>query len=126
LEVAPEQGAAAWGCDGTTTNATDTAIGTGAANTNTILRTSCGASTPAAAQLASNYAGGGCSGWYLPSADELALLIQQKAAVGGLAHLNYWSSSEVDANNAWYLRAGGSRSSGSKVAGFAVRAVRDL
>lgn len=39
--------------------------------------------------------------WYLPSRFELNLLYLQKDLVGGFDNY-YWSSSEFDANNAWY------------------------
>ncbi len=54
-------------------------------------------STPGiAAALASNYAGGGCAGWFLPSEDELNELYLQRAVVGGFANIRYWSSSEYN------------------------------
>jgi len=88
-----------WGCSGTTTGATGTAIGTGAANTATITGLACGAGSAAA--LASSYPGGGCTGWFLPSLGELNELYLQRAAVGGFASGNYWSSSEDSAFLAW-------------------------
>ena len=39
--------------------------------------------------------------WYLPSKQELNLLYQQKALVGGFSNSDYWSSSEINANEAW-------------------------
>jgi uncharacterized protein (TIGR02145 family) len=39
--------------------------------------------------------------WHLPSESELNYLCEQKAVVGSFANLDYWSSSELDANNAW-------------------------
>jgi len=123
-----DQGTAAWGCVGTATGATGTAVGTGASNTAAILAASCGTSTPAAAQMASNYTGGGCSGWYLPSKDELNLLIQQQAVVGGFAGSIYWSSSEFNINRAWVqFPIGGSQNDVSKVTpGLGVRAIRSF
>jgi len=100
LEAAPsDQVSAQWGCNGTVTGATGTAIGTGAANTATITGLPCGAGS--AAQIASNYTGGGCTGWFLPSQDELNELYLQKTVVGDFASDFYWSSSEFNANNAW-------------------------
>ena len=39
--------------------------------------------------------------WYLPSKHELNLLFQQKAIVGGFSNTDYWSSTEIDANESW-------------------------
>lgn len=82
----------------TTTGATAQALGTGNANTNTIV-ISQGAGSYAA-KLSSDLVIDGYSDWYLPSWDELKKLYLNKAAIGGFstgpvpASL-YWSSSEV-------------------------------
>jgi hypothetical protein len=39
--------------------------------------------------------------WYLPSKHELNLLYQQKVIVGGFSNGDYWSSTEINANEAW-------------------------
>jgi len=41
------------------------------------------------------------SGWHLPTKNELNLLYQQKAVVGGFASDLYWSSTEDDGVKAW-------------------------
>ncbi len=43
----------------------------------------------------------GYSDWYLPNKDELNKLYEAKSAVGGFADNIYWSSTEIDASNAW-------------------------
>jgi len=127
LEAAPSDQdggtGAPWGCGGTLIGGTGTAIGSGAANTAAILW---GCATPGiAAQLASAYAGGGCTGWYLPSQGELNALYQQRAVVGGFANEFYWSSSEYSVVNAWSQRfTDGFQINNSKVDSLRVRAVR--
>jgi hypothetical protein len=76
----------------TATGAIATAIGTGNANTNTIIENQGAGSY--AAQLCADLVLGGYSDWYLPSKDELNQLYLNKTAVGGFANANYWSSSE--------------------------------
>jgi len=125
LEAATaDQGTAPWGCVGTSIpGAIGTAIGDGAANTAAIL-TGCGDS-PIAAELASNYAGGGCTDWFLPSRDELNQLYLQRAVVGGFASTGYWSSSEFGAIHAWLKDFNsGNQGSFSKLGALRVRAVR--
>lgn len=41
-------------------------------------------------------------GWYLPTKDELNKLYHAKSAVGGFSDNYYWSSTEFDANYAWF------------------------
>jgi len=78
-----------------------------------------------AARVASAYAGGGCSGWFLPSQDELNALYLQRGVVGGFADDNYWSSSEVYAFLAWLqFFVSGSQVGIGKVKSLRVRAVR--
>jgi hypothetical protein len=40
--------------------------------------------------------------WYLPSKYELNLLYLQKTVVGGFANGEYWSSTEIDDDQAWF------------------------
>ena len=114
-----------WGCVGTLTGASGTAVGTGAANTAAIL--SACTTVGIAAQICHAYNGGGYTDWYLPSLDELNKLYLNKAAIGGLSFASYWSSTEIDANNAWFENSNdGSQWNGNKAAGPYVRAVRSF
>ncbi|MFN4769341.1 MAG: DUF1566 domain-containing protein [Candidatus Kapaibacterium sp.] len=68
-----------------------------------------------AAKLCDDLNVGGVTGWYLPSIDELSLLWHNRFNVnktlfglGGSAtvlvsNADFWSSSELDANNAWFF-----------------------
>lgn len=91
------------------TEAHATAIGTGLANTNTIITVQGAVATSYAAGLARAYAGGGYSDWYLPSKDELAQLYANRVAVGIISYTEnyYWSSSEYNTTDAWYQRFDG-------------------
>ncbi len=90
--------------DYSSTGATETALGTGQANT-TIIIGALGAGN-AAAKLCNEYTNtdtgtGIYSDWYLPSKDELNKLYFNKESVTGLTSVHYWSSSEDSSNNAW-------------------------
>ena len=80
--------------------ATGTAIGTGSANTQKIIKVE-GQQLVYAARLCANYRGGGFADWFLPSKDELYQLYLQKNVVGGFVYGAYWSSSEFDHALAW-------------------------
>ncbi len=91
-----------WGCEGTLTGASETAIGTGFSNS-VLSNLSCFNPTVFIQYPADiiNY-----SDWYLPSKDELYMMYLNRNVIpnlqGGMNPLgNYWSSSEVDANRAW-------------------------
>ena len=124
MEAAPvdQSSGIQWGCYGTTVGGTSTAYGTGKANTTTI-NAQCGTGT--AASIAASYSLDGIDGWYLPSKDELNLLYQQKAVVGGFAFGYYWSSSESNSHLAWYQAfTYGNQTNLSKHYTLPVRAVR--
>jgi hypothetical protein len=105
-----------------TTNAVRDGVHAGQFNTERIV-ISQGAGF--AANICANYQGGGYGDWYLPSKSELNLLYQQKAVVGNLNNVWYWSSSENDANTAWSQTfANGLQSTDSKAANFFIRAIR--
>jgi hypothetical protein len=80
--------------------ATGTAVGTGAVNTQKIIKAE-GQQLVYAARLCANYRGGGFADWFLPSKDELYQLYLQKNVVGGFVYGAYWSSSEFDHALAW-------------------------
>ncbi len=95
LEAAPFDqhvgSGAAWGCMNTTINGADgAAIGTGAQNTADILA-GC-KETGIAAEIATEYSGGGFTGWFLPSYDELNALHTALNVDGFLPLDQYWSS----------------------------------
>ncbi len=106
-----------------TTGATGTSLGTGNANTNTIVTIQ--GSGSYAAKLCYDLALDGYSDWYLPSKDELHKLYLNKSVIGGFADGYYWSSSEIDNSYAWYQNvANGSQYGNYKYDALRVRAVR--
>jgi len=127
-----DQSAGIQWCNGpnTTTGATATALGTGLANTNTIISSQADPTTYAAG-VARSYEGGGYTDWYLPSKDELSKLYDLKAlGFGGFESPTaiYWSSSEYDLDHAWSQAAfdTGGPDYILKNGGFQVRAVRSF
>lgn len=112
------------------TGATATALGTGNANTNTIV-SSLGFGSYAA-RLCSELDLGGYTDWYLPSKDELDKLYINKAEIGGFADESYsesyWSSSEFDSDGAWveFFYDGGIKQNSDKSNTASVRAVRSF
>lgn len=82
------------------TGATGTAIGTGQANTTSIVEKQGTGSY--AAQLYNDLTVGSYSDWYLPSRNELDKPYLNKGTIGGFGGYLYWSSSEYDAYYAWF------------------------
>lgn len=110
----------------TAIGATGTTIGTGLFNTNKII-TSQGPSSSYAAGVARAYSEGGYTDWYLPSKDELNKLYLNKEAIGGFTINNYWSSTEIDLNNAWSQSFNNrSQDNSAKGNSHKVRAVRSF
>ena len=119
------------------TGATGSAIGTGTANTTTIInaQNAQGASqTSYAAGLARAYTGGGYTDWFLPSKDELNRMWLKRTDINTTALANdgsnfstnyYWSSTEVGDSVAYrqYFDTG-SQSYVNKNNTYNVRAVR--
>ncbi len=107
-----------WGCSGTAI-VTNTALGTGLANTNSILA-GC-ATRPIAASVAQAYNGGGYVDWYLPSNGEWAIIAARYTMLGfsggytnyltsTASSLTYAGSYFYTGSQAYYLgspRAGG-------------------
>jgi len=89
-----------WGCyQSPLVGNTGTNIGSGQANTTSILNVNtCSAIAP---WVCDNLVLNGKSDWFLPSKDELNQLYIHRVEVGGFITSNYWSSSEVDINHAW-------------------------
>ena len=89
-----------------------TTFGSGLANTNLLFSTfgytTSTTSTDYAAQLCVDYAGGGYTDWYLPSADELYKVWQNMAVIGNFAldgdtrRSHYWTSSRVPSSTLAY------------------------
>jgi hypothetical protein len=114
-----------WGCEGTLISGADgTAIGTGFQNTLDIVN-SCGASG-SAAELCANLTFGGYSDWYLPSKNELFVVLQNHQAIN--ANLGfYWSSTEYDANSAWQQqRSNNFQINSTKSTTLSVRPIRSF
>lgn len=114
-----------WNNGGTYINIgnTDTAIGTGNANTNAIVAIY-GAGNYAA-KLCYDLVYGGYSDWYLPSKMELNKLYINRAAIRGFGIGFYWSSSEYNTSESWYqLFDNGTQYYLYKDYPFCVRAIR--
>ncbi len=112
------------------TNASGLAIGTGTANTNTIIAAQ-GAGSYAATLCRDFYNGGGFTDWYLPSLYELNQLFLKKNAVGinpvDQFSSYYWSSSEIDQFGAWvidFYPSGPNQGNYDKANNATVRAIR--
>ena len=114
-----------WGCSGTFINGTSTNLGSGSANTISIVN-GCG-SLNTAARICYNLSSGGYTDWYLPSRDELSRLYANRIAIGGFSSASYWSSSQVNSTNSWTFNfsTGGTGNSTSKSnSSMFVRAIR--
>lgn len=87
-----------WGCSMQTIGGTKTNIGSGSANTLTIVNACDSAKT--AARVCSELELNSFSDWYLPSKEELNLLYKNKHLLRGIKTDYYWSSSEADGEKA--------------------------
>jgi hypothetical protein len=105
---------------------TSTLLGTGNANTTTIVG-SYGAGSYAA-QLCNDLVLGGYNDWYLPSRDELSKLYINRNAIGGFTDGEYWSSSEYLLYYAYvqYFPSGSQSDSNKDDGPCVVRAVRSF
>ena len=112
-----------WGCNGTVLGASDSAIGSGVANTDSIL-INCGYGT--AAYACNSYTGGGYTDWYLPSMIELRILYANRTYIGGFSLNYYWSSTEASDYYAvaFYFSNSGWEENAVKVNNYNVRAIR--
>ena len=107
------------------TGATATVVGTGQANTQTIVKV-LGAGSYAA-QLCNDLTQGDYSEWFLPSKDELNEMRENLylKGLGGFTYGSYWSSSENHARTAWFqYYKNGLQVNLVKTFYFRVRAVR--
>jgi len=113
-----------WGCYGTSmsgaTSQTD-----GAANTSYIL-SNC-ATRPIAASVCATHGDGN---WYLPAIDQVETLYNNRSSINSVADDDfvltlYWSSTEYDSSNAYYVHDGNSNNSGKYNTRY-VRCVRSF
>jgi hypothetical protein len=117
------------GGSSTVTGATGVGIGTGAANTTTVIGVQ-GTGSYAASLCRLYYSGGGFTDWYLPSFYELdKLFLQRNNLPGLLTPLTsfYWSSSEINNITAWavdFNSSGPNQNMSNKVNTVKVRAIR--
>ena len=104
--------------------ATGTALGTGNANTNTIVGNQGAGSY--AARLCYDLTLNSYSDWYLPSKDELNKLFINQGTIEGFSAGLYWSSTETSNAQAWAQNFSGVGTTGnySKDSTYYVRAVR--
>ncbi len=107
--------------------ATETALGTGKANTALII--SSYEDENNAAKVCDDYTNENYSDWFLPSKDELEKLRTNRDTIGGFTakYGDYWSSSEIDRQSAWsWIFEPGDTCDceSTKEAAYAVRAVR--
>ena len=116
-----------------TTGATGTAIGTGSANTTTIITEQGAPAISYAAGLARAYEGGGYTDWFLPSKDELNKMYENIGQgnvlglgnVGNFINAFYWSSTEIGNEYAWNQNfSNGSQPRTNKHYAYDVRVVR--
>jgi hypothetical protein len=114
-----------WGCEGTSIT-TQNIIGTGLVNTEAIYVTCPQAGI--AARICYDLDLNGYTDWYLPSKDELDLVYQNQAAIGGFNNGLYWSSSQATPTTAYYKNFSNGNSSSNFKSGYnyRVRAIRSF
>jgi hypothetical protein len=139
MEAAPNDiGPAQWGTNGTDVSGTNTAAGTGRANTQRIVPALNQAREDGAALLCTSLNINGYVDWFLPSKDELNMMYDNLKAkgLGGFGNGRYWSSSQGDTipkgSCAWTQNSrDGSQSDNASTVGtknntHSVRAVRQF
>ncbi len=116
--AAADLGLYAWGCPGSFVPGTSTSLGSGSANTDSILN-SCMA-RPIAASVCSGLVANEYSDWYLPSRDEMQLMYNRLylQGRGGFGSGWYWTSSQSGSATAWALNFGTGALSGSASKGL--------
>lgn len=120
--------AATWGCSGQQIPGTFlSSLGAGNQNTNNIVAGP-GCATPGiAARICSDFSLSGYADWYLPSLNELQKLQANRLAIGGFGNINYWSSTQIDPNFAYYVAIpSGTSGSNAKFNAYAVRPIRSF
>ena len=115
-----------WGSTTILTGASDQTIGSGRANTTTIINTSGASNT--AAKNCDDLVLNGYFDWYLPSFDELKEIYNNLSFPGyvGFLSVRYWSSSELNISSAYtvILSTGAQNGTGKNFTGGALRAIR--
>lgn len=132
LEAAPEgtdSTSINWGTSGYWVENTSVMIGSGEENTGRIIDKLNDLNDPhyRAAQYCDDFYHGGYNDWFLPSKGELNKMYENLKlhGVGGFVDQPYWSSSEVDASQAWLQDfTDGNQWEESKLSNWRVRAVR--
>jgi hypothetical protein len=115
----------AWsGNTNTLIGTTSTAIGSGYMNTLAMLAQD--GTSQRAGSAAQAYRGGGLSDWYLPSKDELNEIFLNRSTISGLVCVDYWSSSEENASQAWfhYFHFGVQEGKNKNSANYCARPIR--
>ena len=101
------------------------ALGTGAANTDSIVAKY--GTGPYAAKLCYDLVLDGYNDWYLPSQDELNKLYLNKDFIGGFGSFSYWSSSEYNAGNSYLqIFSNGYQGQNTKGGVLHIRAIRSF
>jgi hypothetical protein len=88
-----------WNGTNTNTGATNTGLGFGQNNTNSII-SSQGNTGAYAAKICKDLILGGYSDWYLPTLVELSWIFSNRTAIGNFTSNPYWSSSEASISTA--------------------------
>jgi len=103
----------------------DTALVIGSGRNNTAIILAADVFAPAV-KACYEYSNNGKTDWFLPSKDELNRLYINRAYVGNLGTLNYWSSSQSNSSGAYYsmFRDGYQGSFGKYAENGYVRAIR--
>ena len=119
-----------WNGSYVVTGATATALGTGSANT-TLIISAQGNTGTYAAKACADYSvtvdGVAYDDWYLPSHNELYKFYVARSVVPGFSYSYYWSSTEADSNNAWWLNTYPTYMIAvDKKGSYAVRAIRSF
>jgi len=80
-----------------------------------------------AAKICADYTGGGYEDWFLPSLNEMGMIVDNLQTLdppsGGLSESEYWTSSESDNNSSW-CQAFDGRGEVDRTSKFKVRPVR--
>jgi len=120
---ADQSSALQWGCKSYFLNGTLPTIGSGKANTDTIVA-QCGESS-IAAKVCHDLVLNGYNDWFLPSKDELFIMEAFRDSIGGFTGGGqYWSSTQYGITKAWSHSFGSSAAFNEKAFTYRVRAIR--